>query len=291
MFSITGAHRSVYIPFQLFTDGQPHVKIPIKDIPNHATIFGRITNANDLLALQLIVDVLRFNGKNDLNLQLSYLMGARMDREASEGEPSTLKVVCEVINRLKFNSIELFDVHSYVAQTLLRARNVLPIEQVRYILGNTSKNRESVVVIPDAGAANRVKSILHGYNIDTVQCLKTRNSQTQELSDFQVCSPIEFLAGRNCIIIDDICDGGRTFTNLANILKEQYDVRDISLYVSHGIFSYGENLKGIDSIWTTNSYKDMTNYGHSVHVLEAPFTPIPEPTDLRIKGRNIFEII
>jgi ribose-phosphate pyrophosphokinase len=40
------------------------------------------------------------------------------------------------------------------------------------------------------------------------------------------------------LILDDICDGGRTFSELAKQLQVQH-AGDIYLYVTHGIFSQG----------------------------------------------------
>jgi ribose-phosphate pyrophosphokinase len=64
--------------------------------------------------------------------------------------------------------------------------------------------------------------------------------------------------GKKCLIIDDLADGGRTFKNLAQELKNQ-GATAVYLYVTHGQFNYGfEELKEvIDKIYCTNSYKDI----------------------------------
>ena len=66
---------------------------------------------------------------------------------------------------------------------------------------------------------------------------------------------VESLKGLPCYIVDDICDGGRTFVELAKILKEK-NCGDIYLYVSHGIFSNGTDglVKNIKQICTTNFF-------------------------------------
>ena len=279
MFSLNGTHGAIYIENKTFTDGQPHIKIPhIREVPiSDVVISGRIANPTDLLSLQLIVDVLRFNKCTDnMSLRLSYLMGGRMDREASEFEPSTLRVICDIINSLGFKNVDLFDCHSVVSKTLLRARNHLPTQIVNHVV----EHRVSpVLVIPDAGAQHRVDAI-NEDRYPTVQCLKIRDSRTQQLSGFKCCNPA-IVEGANCIIVDDICDGGRTFVNLAKILRG-HGAATIDLFVSHGIFSYGYDLEGIDGISTTNSFRDMSEYPQNrrLRVFQAPFTPIPEPTDL-----------
>lgn len=61
--------------------------------------------------------------------------------------------------------------------------------------------------------------------------------------------PIDF------IIYDDICDGGRTFMNVAKLVKEKYPNCKITLCVGHAILPFGtEQLKGhIDKIITLNT--------------------------------------
>ena len=63
---------------------------------------------------------------------------------------------------------------------------------------------------------------------------------------------------RNCLIVDDLADGGRTFKLLATELKLQ-GARKVYLYVTHGQFHFGfEELKeSIDHIYCTNSYKEI----------------------------------
>jgi len=65
---------------------------------------------------------------------------------------------------------------------------------------------------------------------------------------------------KDLIIIDDICDGGATFINIAKHFRENYgDLKGkIYLIVTHGIFSKGTTELGqyFDGIYTTNSYKN-----------------------------------
>ncbi len=60
--------------------------------------------------------------------------------------------------------------------------------------------------------------------------------------------------------MDDICDGGRTFTGIAEELKQK-GAGNLILIVSHGIFSHGfeELFKHYSRIITTNSFRDIQN--------------------------------
>lgn len=77
--------------------------------------------------------------------------------------------------------------------------------------------------------------------------------------------PIKSKRSVDYIIIDDICDGGATFLNIAkeirnNHFKSLYDIK-IYLIVTHGIFSKGfdELSKYFDGIYCTNSYSNLIN--------------------------------
>ena len=59
------------------------------------------------------------------------------------------------------------------------------------------------------------------------------------------------------IVVDDICDGGYTFIQLAQVIKEEYGFTgDLHLVVTHGIFS-----KGFDDL---NKYYTSINWVNSV---------------------------
>jgi ribose-phosphate pyrophosphokinase len=66
------------------------------------------------------------------------------------------------------------------------------------------------------------------------------------------------LQGKDCLIVDDICDGGGTFIGLAKELKK-HNAGNLYLSVSHGIFSKGlkELNQYFTNIFTTDSFKTI----------------------------------
>ena len=71
------------------------------------------------------------------------------------------------------------------------------------------------------------------------------------------------------VIIDDICDGGRTFVELAKVIKENQSDAKIYLIVTHGIFSAGFNdlNKFFEKIFTTNSISDRFENGDVLNII------------------------
>ena len=234
-----------------FPDGQPHVKIPSDlEITDTYTIRCSIRNSDELLQIMELNNILQHRRTlwSCINLEIAYLMGARMDRPIDQNQPFTLGVIAEILNcSANFNKITLFNVHSEVAEKLLRAKNVLPKDQINEIRALYPGIK---VVSPDKGAFQWLDRIMS----DVVECSKVREIQTGKLSGFKIHKP-ELVKGKDVLIADDLCDGGGTFVGLAKELKAA-GAQKIILYVSHGIFSKGLPLEGIDHIYTTNSYID-----------------------------------
>jgi ribose-phosphate pyrophosphokinase len=125
-------------------------------------------------------------------------------------------------------------------------------------------------IVPDKGARPRVEALTVGLTDDLVQCNKVRNPQTGKIETIKI-EGIQRVKDRDCLIIDDICDGGATFTTIAMALKDA-GAKTVNLYVTHGIFSKGfrdlvpdERYGGkgqIDRIFCTDSYRDWQNIPH-----------------------------
>lgn len=246
--------RAGDLAFSLFTfpDGQPHFKLETYEKEfNAVTVELSVVSGNDLLMACMVGDVLRQSGYTEINLDIRYLMGARMDRAISLFEPFSLAIIARLINSAGFGRVRILDAHSEVSTRLIRnATNILPyavVDQVRATIG------PHAVVCPDKGAMHRTQAL--APTADIVYCSKTRDVQTGKLSGFFVDSYTRNLKSGtfNALIIDDICDGGGTFVGLAKELRK-VGAQKVFLFVTHGIFSKGLPLEGIDRVFTTDSY-------------------------------------
>ncbi len=242
-----------------FPDGQVHVVPGTPNASESVTIKARIRNGDELLGVLLANDALRFNGVRHVNLEIAYMLAARMDRRMTAGEPFSLKVVADCLKG-KFDRISVLDPHSDVTCALLDARPVLPtqyVAQAIVLLGKMDWPNLGLG-IPDAGATKRVEDMaisLGGFQ--TVQCLKHRDPATGKLSGFKVLNRNDL--PQNVLLVDDICDGGGTFAGIGEKLK-LYGVKRVGLYVTHGIFSKGFEIPNIDQIFTTTSYRSREEY-------------------------------
>jgi ribose-phosphate pyrophosphokinase len=187
-----------------------------------------------------------------------YLPYARQDRVANHGEALSVAVMTEIINGLEFESVEVWDVHSDVSLALLnRVSNITPDHWLKRLDLNWNN---FVLVSPDAGSRKKVQRLSKLFNVPVIYADKTRDTQTGEINGTVVhldqVVDIHGVTGyKNYLIVDDICDGGRTFIDLAKELRK-FTFGEIRLYVTHGIFSKGLDVFNdiIDKIYCPNSW-------------------------------------
>lgn len=255
------------IIFQNFTfsGGEPHIKIePNFDINQKITITQRLNSFNDLGLLCIAVDALRRIGVNDMELFIPYFPAARQDRVMIKGEPLSVKVYADIINGMEFNKVYVFDAHSEVTPALVNNCEVIPnhtfIDSVTKSIGNDVK-----LISPDGGALKKIYKVSEFLGgVEVVECSKSRDVKTGRLSGFKVYN--DDLQGADCLIVDDICDGGGTFVGLAEELRNK-NAGKLYLAVSHGIFNKGFTvLDCFEKIFTTNSFKDFE--GEIVEVIQ-----------------------
>lgn len=259
------------------------------------------SHLNDFRDLELIICAvasLRELGVEDIHLYTPYIMGARSDRKFEEGGNNYLKdVICPIINSLNFKTVTCIDPHSDVLEACIKGfKKESNLDLVKFALNklriptpiNDVKNY--VLISPDAGATKKIFKLaeqIH-YKGDILTCSKDRDvdgnltSTVVPLVDEQ--GRWGNYANRDFIIIDDICDGGATFINIAKELHRCRDIANIGkiyLIVTHGIFSKGfEELgKYFDGIYCTNSYSD---------VAELTTEAINKPVPTKVKQLNVF---
>ncbi len=239
------------IRFTLFPDNQPHVDLQNINEGDDVNVCIRLASSNDMLHLLQIAGALDDLGAIKKTLIISYLMGARYDRSMRKGDSRDLKIFSGLINGCEFPKVKLFDVHSDTALQLIE--NSVNITNEELVKAYTKPN--AVLIIPDAGAVKKVdKYVLWNPNIkDVVYCVKNRNLNSGSLT-LQVLDSDDICFDRDCVIIDDLCDGGATFLAIAEQIVRP---KSLTLIVSHGVFSKGlRQLKEkFDEIITTDSFK------------------------------------
>ena len=183
-------------------------------------------------------------------LTILCLIGQRSDRRFNRGESFDLKIISKFINSMHFDKVSILHPHSPISLALIdNSEKISHFEFVEKVYKTIDK---PILVSPDAGAYKTTHEIAEALNAHLVPSNKVR------LDGAPVISIQGDVKNKECLIVDDLADGGRTFKFLAKELKSQ-GASKVFLYVTHAQFNYGfdELKETIDHIYCTNSFKDI----------------------------------
>ena len=263
------------IPFNLsvFPGGEINFRLlgdtdNIISSPCTVWITQRIKNSDDLMKILMAHDALKRNKfVKNIELVIPYVPYARQDRVCNPGEAFSLKVFCDILNSCNFNKIHILDAHSDVTPALLKNRvNYDNYGFVKNVVNRIIiSTKELSIVAPDAEAIKKVYKLVEKLtkdfpeiNFSLVTCDKVRNLSTGQIIRTICHNPEEIKI--ECLIVDDICDGGRTVIEVAKTLK-MHGAENIIFAATHGIFSKGFGVfEGyINQIESTNSFCNGIN--------------------------------
>jgi ribose-phosphate pyrophosphokinase len=207
--------------------------------------------------------ILKDLGAEKVELYVPYFLGGRSDRKFSTGGTNYLKnVICPIINSQSFSKVIVLDPHSDVLEACLdnfeKINNFSLVDEALSYLIKEDEDNKVALISPDAGALKKIYDVAKHFGISNViTASKVREMSTGTILRTEL--PTMDLVGiEHIVIIDDICDGGRTFIELAKEIKKQTD-KPIHLIVTHGIFSAGFKtlFEYFDGIYCTNSIDDI----------------------------------
>jgi ribose-phosphate pyrophosphokinase len=181
-----------------------------------------------------------------------------MDRVKNVEDVFTLKYFAELLNSLEFDYVVVLDPHSYVSEALIN--NVKVVRPHAHILKSVLRmeetGRDRMVFYPDEGSCKRYSNLIGLNGTPYAFGIKKRNWETGKIEGLDVAGAVDQIAGKDILIVDDICSRGGTFYHSAKKLKE-LGAKDIYLYVSHceNTILEGELLDGdlIKKVFTTDS--------------------------------------
>lgn len=222
----------------VFSGGEVQTKLSLPLCTNSAlVIHADLRSSDDVMSLLQVNDIVdRRAQPYSKHLIMPYIPYARQDRACCDDESIAIKVFANLINSMGFDRVTVTDPHSDMAPVLLN-NCVVETQALSLPKHVIQKVRTYTLVCPDAGAISKMNDLAKMYGSpDVVYAQKVRNVATGEIESTEV--PGAPLRGKDCLIVDDICDGGRTFIELAKALKSK-GAESVHLYVTHGIFSKG----------------------------------------------------
>lgn len=241
--------------------GEVNVDINVgSDLPSMSTdlrviVTAHLNTPEMQVALSHVMDALRHQYPcAKFVLEMDYVPYGRQDRRCNAGEALGIKVFGAYINAMNFEAVLITDPHSDVTGACIDRVEI--IDQVD-VFGDVHDFRNGwYIVAPDMGAKKKASEFaLRTGAFGVITCYKERNLSTGEITSQGIIGAEDVPKGAKLFVLDDICDGGRTFVGVRELLTK-LEPETVELAVTHGIFSYGTDVvaKIFDKVYTTNSW-------------------------------------
>ena len=193
--------------------------------------------ANDnLMELLIIIDALKRASARRITAVIPYFGYARQDRKTLPRTPISAKLVANMITHAGADRVLTADLHAGQIQgffdiptdNLYAAPVMVRDIRKRFISDSIT------VVSPDVGGVVRARGL--ASRIDAP--LAIIDKRREQPGESEVMNVIGNVAGRDCIMIDDIIDSGGTLCNAAEALSER-GAKSVVAYITHGVLSGG----------------------------------------------------
>ncbi|MBN1495888.1 MAG: ribose-phosphate pyrophosphokinase [Spirochaetes bacterium] len=202
-----------------FKDGEIGVKI-CENVRGVDVFIIQSTScpANDhLVELLLLIDAAFRASAVRITAVMPYFGYARQDRKVEPRVPISAKVIANTLQAVGINRILTMELHADQIQGFFD----VPVDNlfaspivINYLKTNTTNN--SVVVSPDTGGTVRARHL--ASRIDAGLAIIDKRRPKANVSE--VMNVIGDVAGKNCILIDDMIDTAGSITQAAKALKE-----------------------------------------------------------------------
>ena len=243
--------RTTVLPKKVFNFpcGETHVKLDFTNCDSaNVDVEFVFENVNEIVELLLVCDAIKRSWRIVNTLNIPYVPFARQDRINVSGEAFSLAVFADLINGIGANEVVVTDPHSDVVPALIK--NCKVIHQHEVFAPLLKDKKDFWIISPDAGSLKKIYKLAAIVDCaGVIECSKNRDVKTGEITGTVVHT--DDLQGKDCIILDDIIDGGKTFIEIAKVLRTK-NCSKVVLAATHGFFTKGigvfEGL--VDEIYT-----------------------------------------
>jgi ribose-phosphate pyrophosphokinase len=192
--------------------------------------------ANDnLMELLICIDALRRASAKRITAVIPYFGYARQDRKPGPRTPISAKLVANLITVAGANRVLSVDLHAGQIQGFfdIPTDNLYAAPVMSADIQARFKGKNITVVSPDVGGVVRARALAKRLDNAPLAIVDKRRERPGES---EVMNIIGDVAGRFCILIDDIVDSAGTLCNAAAALKES-GAEEVVAYCTHGVLS------------------------------------------------------
>lgn len=214
-----------------FSDGEIQINVEESVRGTEVYVIQSTNNSvNDhWMELLIMVDALKRASAKSINIVMPYYGYARQDRTAKPREPITAKLVANMLVKAGADRLLTLDLHTVQLQGFFD----VPVDNLftEPLFANDYLARglcgDKVVVVAPKNSGVKKARTLAGYLDSPLAIVDDRKEAEQVIGD---------VAGKTCIMIDDILSLGHTLTKAAHVL-DRAGAKEIYACVSHGLFA------------------------------------------------------
>lgn len=234
------------ISLSRFSDGETSLEI-LEDVRGSDVFIVQSVCAptnDNLMDLLIMIDAFRRSSAERITAVIPYYGYARQDRRVrSVRVPITAKLVANMLSTAGVDRVLTVDVHSEQIQGFFD----IPVDNVYaspLLLLDIYRNKypDLIVVSPDVGGVVRARSIAKQLDDAELAIIDKRRPQANEA---QVMHIIGDVAGKTCVVIDDMVDTAGTLCKAAGALKKHGAAKVVAL-ATHAVLS-GPALDNIEA--------------------------------------------
>jgi ribose-phosphate pyrophosphokinase len=202
-----------------------------------------------LMELLILIDALKRASAQSITAVIPYYAYARQDRKEKGRVPITARLVADLLQRVGVTRVLTVDLHTEQIQGFFD----VPVDNLyaRPLFAKVLKGlklQQPVVVSPDIGSNRMARKFAEELKADIAIVDKRRNSGRS----VEVYGLIGDVAGKEVILVDDICSTGSTLKTAAKVCKKAGAKRVLAV-VTHALFMKGAKIEGIDAIYVSDS--------------------------------------
>ncbi|MGD9587909.1 MAG: ribose-phosphate diphosphokinase [Pyrinomonadaceae bacterium] len=221
----------------------------------------------NLMELLIMMDTFVRASAERVTAVIPYFGYARSDKKDRPRVPIAAKLVANLITKAGAQRVLTVDLHASQIQGFFD----IPVDHlyaapivVDYFKNNPIENL--IVVAPDTGGAERARAYAKRLDAGLALCDKRR----ERANEADVMNIVGDVTGKNCLIVDDMCDTGGTICKVAAALHEA-GANEVRAVFTHAVLSGSaiEKIKRshLKSVIVSNTIPLGTNSSEKIVVL------------------------
>ena len=192
---------------------------------------------DSLMELLVMIDACKRASAGRITAVIPYFGYARQDRKAKSRDPISAKLVANMLTAAGADRVLTMDLHADQIQGLFD----IPVDNLRgnpvfvdYYAKKFGENCENMVVVsPDVGSVARARIFAQKLHMGLAIVDKRRQKANQS----EVMNVIGDVAGKDCILFDNMVDTAGSLCNAAKAIVEVGGARSVYACASHALLN------------------------------------------------------